>query len=81
MAGTYNYMSPEAFDEDEFGKGSIKTDVWSFSACLLEMATGKPPYHDLRPAQIMNRVANLKRAPHVPEASPLGVAASRLLQL
>ena len=70
MAGTYNYMSPEAFDEDEFGKVSIKTDVWSLGACLLEMATGRPPYHDLRPAQIMNHVANLKRAPHVPAASP-----------
>ena len=70
IQGTYNYMPPEAFDEDAFGHVTLKTDVWSFGACLLEMVTGKPPYHHLRPPQIMNHLVNLQRAPEVPDASP-----------
>jgi len=71
MAGTCNYMSPEAFAEDKFGKVTLKTDVWSFGACLLEMATGKPPYHNLtQEHQIINCVVNLQSAPEIPEDSP-----------
>jgi hypothetical protein len=49
---------------------TLKTDVWSLGACLLEMLTGKPPYHHLRPPQIMNHLLNLQSAPEVPDASP-----------
>jgi len=79
IQGTYNYMSPEAFDEDTFGHVTLKTDVWSFGACLLEMVTGKPPYHGLRPPQIMHHLASLKCAPQVPEVSPFAALLRRCL--
>ena len=68
--GTLNYMSPEAFDEDEFGQVGLETDIWGFAACVLEMSTGKPPFQSMSIGQILNQIVNLKNPPQTPENSP-----------
>ena len=38
MHGTFNYMSPEAFDPESIGRLSTKTDIWSFGVCVCVFA-------------------------------------------
>lgn len=42
VAGTFPYMAPEAF----VGKASYAADLWSLSATLYELATGRLPFWD-----------------------------------
>ncbi|XP_021746009.1 mitogen-activated protein kinase kinase 2-like [Chenopodium quinoa] len=39
--GTYHYMAPERFSEENY---NAKSDIWSFGLVVLECATGKFPY-------------------------------------
>ena len=63
-------MSPGAWDPSEFGRVTLKTDIWGFAACALEMSTGKPPYHNLSFGQIYNQLVHVKNAPLIPDHSP-----------
>ena len=70
IRGTYNYMSPEAWDPSEFGRVTLKTDIWSFATCVLEMSTGKPPYQNMSLGQIFNQLVHIKNPPQIPDHSP-----------
>ncbi len=60
-AGTVPYMSPEQVKGE---KPDARADIWSAGAVLFEMATGRPPYGDLKgPALI---AAILEEAPPAP---------------
>jgi serine/threonine protein kinase len=56
VQGTFNYMSPEAFDPETFGGVSFKADSWSFACSLLEMITGKMPWDGVKMAPIVRKV-------------------------
>ena len=54
--GTFNYMSPEAFDPEQFGGVGFSTDAWSFACTLLEMITGVKPWDGVKMAPIVRKV-------------------------
>lgn len=54
MVGTPEFMAKEIFEGDGY---SEKVDVYAFGMCLLEMATGKSPYSELKStAQVFRNV-------------------------
>ena len=68
-AGTFNYMAPEAINEElgEIGRGS---DVWSLG-CVLGQLFGAPmPFAGNNMMQIYTKVVVKHRAPAVPEDAP-----------
>ena len=47
ITGTVPYMAPEVFT-GQVEKQGFGVDVWSLGCCLLEMLTGRPPWHQFR---------------------------------
>ena len=54
MHGTTYWMAPEVVRGDQYGR---RCDVWSGGCVLLEMLTGKPPWHTKLTAAGMNQFA------------------------
>ena len=70
VAGTFNYMSPEAIDPTAFdGRVTAAADVWSLGACLAEMVTGSAPFDGMQMMQIGMAVMR-HRTPEFPADSP-----------
>ena len=63
LHGTFNYMSPEAFDPHTFGRLSTKSDCWSFACCIIEMITGKKPWHTGAKSGICYKVTHCRQHP------------------
>lgn len=66
MKGTFNYMSPEAFDPPF----NFKSDVWSMACVVLEMYSGVVPWPGMQMQQIMMAVTVKKRHPDIPDEIP-----------
>ena len=62
-------MSPEAFDPEQFGGITVRTDSWSFACTLLEMITGDQPWKDMKMAPICFKVMQ-REIPNVPTDLP-----------
>ena len=67
VAGTFNYLAPEAYDDAGFG---VEVDIWAMGCLLLEMLTGQVPWDGLQMQQIWSNVVMMKKIPTVPDHVP-----------
>lgn len=64
VTGTFNWMAPEIIKETGHGRFA---DIWSIGCLVVEMCTGKPPWHDYKRIEIIEAVIGSEKVPAIPE--------------
>lgn len=64
-AGSPYWMAPEVVDQTG---ATTASDIWSLGALVIELITGKPPYHFLHPMPALFRIVN-DDCPPIPESA------------
>jgi serine/threonine protein kinase len=62
-AGTPQYMAPEQFRPDTFGRPEAPADVWAYGCLLVETLSCAPPWPGLRRDELMMAVAIEGKSP------------------
>lgn len=68
LVGTPWYIAPEMIEGRPYGKS---VDIWSLGCTVIELATGKRPYHHLRPHIAMFRMTQDRMPPIPKKMSPM----------
>mmetsp|Transcript_44436 Transcript_44436/g.112432 ORF Transcript_44436/g.112432 Transcript_44436/m.112432 type:complete len:304 (-) Transcript_44436:1532-2443(-) len=68
--GTPAYQSPEAWDPSNFGGVTVKTDMWAFACFVVELATGREPWPDMRWPSIRRAILSDCKTPDIPASLP-----------
>ncbi|KAF7988197.1 hypothetical protein HCN44_007691 [Aphidius gifuensis] len=67
FVGTQAYMAPEVFMKNDSGGHGRAADIWSVACCVIEMASGKRPWHEFESTyQIMFKVG-MGATPQIPD--------------
>ncbi|KAM7541744.1 hypothetical protein Aperf_G00000014653 [Anoplocephala perfoliata] len=69
VTGTMRFMAPELINASKDGYG-YPADIWSFGCTVIEMVTGKLPYHDLDAYAAFYRAGYYSDHPDIPEELP-----------
>lgn len=67
MVGTPWYIAPEMV---EYRPYTTSVDIWSLGCTVLELATGRRPYHELSAMQVLFRMVEDRRPPIPSHISP-----------
>jgi serine/threonine protein kinase len=67
VVGTPYWMAPEVI---ELTGASTASDIWSVGCTVIELISGKPPYHKFQPMQALFRIVNDEHPPIPGSASP-----------
>ncbi|GJN89439.1 hypothetical protein Rhopal_002425-T1 [Rhodotorula paludigena] len=65
VVGSPYWMAPEVVDQTG---ATLSSDIWSLGALVVELLTGKPPYHFLDPMPALFRIVN-DDCPPLPEGA------------
>jgi serine/threonine protein kinase len=65
VVGSPYWMAPEIVDQTG---ATTASDIWSLGALVIELLTGKPPYHFLDPMPALFRIVN-DDCPPIPESA------------
>jgi serine/threonine protein kinase len=67
VTGSPYWMAPEVIQQG-YGGASYgrKADIWSLGAVIIEMATGKPPFHALAPVTALFKIGSSPAVPPIP---------------
>lgn len=68
LVGTPWYIAPEMIEGRPYGKS---VDVWSLGCTVLELATGRRPYHDLKAHQALFKMVSDRMPPIADTLSPV----------
>lgn len=66
VVGSPYWMAPEVVDQSG---ATTSSDIWSLGALVVELLTGKPPYHYLDPMPALFRIVNDDDGPAMPDAA------------
>ncbi|VDO00032.1 unnamed protein product [Rodentolepis nana] len=69
VTGTMRFMAPELINASKDGYG-YPADIWSFGCTVIEMVTGKLPYHELDAYAAFYRAGYYSDHPDIPEELP-----------